>query len=68
MNQLTGIYLVKGNSIFLNICLKGNVAERYAFGTINKEEMKLFFPDKVEERRYIVYDIKEMKEHRRKAK
>lgn len=68
INKLTGTYRVKEDSVFLNICIKRNVSESYAFGTINKGELHLFFPDKMEEKRYVLYDIEQLKQRRRKAK
>jgi len=68
MNKLTGTYAVKEDSIFLNICLRKNNTESYAIGIIDKGELNLFFPDKIEEKNYVVYDPRQLKELRRKAK
>lgn len=68
MNKLTGTYVLKEDSIFLNSCMKGNIAEHYASGTIKKSELNLFLRDKAEEKSYVLYDMKHMKERRRKSK
>lgn len=68
INKRTGTYLVKGDSIYLKVCWKGNVAENYAFGAINTVEMNLFFPDKAEAKQYVLYDVEQIKKKHRTTK
>ena len=68
INKRTGTYLVKGDSIFLKLCMTGSVAESCAFGTIYMAELKLFFPDKAEVKHYVLYDVEQIKKKHRKTK